>query len=259
MRKSRLLALILLAGTACARGQDFRFSIYRPHEIEKKAEDLADYLGTILGAGLIHSAEVQRTGDLQVGMRVISVFVPARYSEVSAGPLRDEEFFWFPLLHASIGLPGRLEILVRGTPLTMGHRPARGTVWILGGGLKIGVLQEPWSPHLSVAATYHCLAVPPAFEIGDAAVVSLRLAASLGSGPVSFYGTLGPDWCRLPVEIPRTGHGEYAQGWTHSYDRLGFVGALGVALRPIRFLVANLEYAAAKFSGFNAGITFGFR
>jgi|GEM_PF-4893682 len=242
-----------------AGAQDFRFGIYSPREIDAKAKDLADFLGTILGAGLVHTAKLHSAGGIDGGLRLVSVFIPAQYSEVQAGPLKDEEFFSLPLLHASVGLPGRLELMGRAMQLRLGNHPTRGNVSILGIGVKYGIFQAPLLPRLTAVASYHHLDAARKFEIRGAQCISLRMVVSHGSQLVGFYASLGPDWSRMKVAVPPGVYSSFPRGWTRDIDRFGFVGALGVSFSPWPVFSANLEYSAAKFSGFNAGLNFTFR
>ena len=258
----RKLFWLLLAASLTAKAvdaQDFRFSIYPPHEIEAKAGELADFLGTVLGGGLVHTAKLHGVGGFDAGIRVISVFVPSRYSEVPVGPLKDKEFIAVPMLHASLGLPGPFEVMVRGMQVTLGDKPTQGTVTIVGAGIKMGLLQNILLPRVTAIAAYHQLTVPETFELGKTRVISLRLAVSKGIPMFGFYGSFGLDWTNLEVSFPGTGVPPYEEGWSHSYDRVGFVGVFGITFSPLPFVTANLEYAAAKMSGFTAGLSISFR
>lgn len=259
MRKATVLLLGVLLCAGSVRAQDFRFSVYSPQEIEDKAGELADFLGTVLGAGLVHTAKLHGVPGFDAGVRLVSVFVPSRYADVEAGPLKDKEFVAVPLLHASLGLPGPFEVTVRGIQATFGDKPTRGTVSIFGAGLKVGLVRSLLLPKVSAIVAYHQLTVPESFEIGKTRVLSLRLAASKGLAIVGFYGSLGLDWCNMEVNIPASGNPPYPEGWNQAYDRVGFVGTFGITFSPFPFVVANLDYSAAKFSGFNAGLSISFR
>ncbi|HFE53357.1 MAG TPA: hypothetical protein ENK07_07925 [Bacteroidetes bacterium] len=246
-----------LLGVPELKAQNFDLHVYTPDELDAKANQVADFLGAVLPGGMYHTAKLHGIGGFDAGVRFISVFIPSEYKDAPAGPLAGKEFLAVPMLHASLGLPGPLEIMVRGISVTFGDEPTRGTVQVVGAALKWGLVQQLLLPRVTLIGAFHHLTVPETFDIGTTDVASVRIVVSKGLPFFGFYGGLGFDWTKMQVKLPESDL--YPLGFSATYNRTGANAAFGFTFSPFPFIKFNLDYSVAKFSGFNAGLTFSFR
>ncbi len=240
----RKLALVVLtAGVALAppnlRAQNFHVG---PEDVNQVLE----LFGSIAAGGTFHTADVHRVLGLDVGVRGVAVFVPDEYQARTQGPFEDVAFVGLPFLHASIGLPFRLEVMGRFFHFPLGEEPTRGGVTLAGVGLKYGLLRGPILPKVALMATYHTFMVPEEYSFGTVRTVSLKAVISKGVPFVTFYSGIGMDHTLLELDY---------QGVTGSYQATHVHGNVGITIKALPLVYANLDYMfAEKFAGFNLGL-----
>ncbi|MBC7185474.1 MAG: hypothetical protein H5U38_00415 [Calditrichaeota bacterium] len=196
--------------------------------------------------GTFHTADLHSILGLDVGVRGVAVFVPDKYKQLRGGPFEDVSFAGLPFVHASVGLPFRLEAMGRFFHFPLGEEPTRGGVTLAGVGLKFGLLQGPILPKVALMATYHAFFVPEEYSFGTVSTMSAKAVVSKGVPFVTFYSGIGVDRTSLDLDY---------NGITGSYSSTNVHGNVGLTIKPLPLLYANIDYMfAEEFSGFNVGV-----
>lgn len=221
MKKNLLAALLLLPSFAQAAPLDEFESRVRSEYIKPFALDL----GGLLGATGFHNGRALGFPGFELGV----VGAAQRRPDNDNRILRDAgvERFGLPLVHAAVGLPLKLDLVVHGVK-------AR-TLTVLGGGVRYGILKSgmltKFMPNIGVSV------------FGDAVnhddFNARHIGANLGIGwdlpIVQPYAGIGADWTRVAVETSRvagvSGQSAWARGarWT-----------VGADVTPFPFLKAKV-------------------
>lgn len=238
----RLLTTALAAGAvlASANLQAQNFDV-GPNDVDQ----VLKLFSSFSAGGTFHTADLHSFLGLDVGVRGVAVFVPDKYQQLKGGPFEDVNFVGLPFVHASIGLPFRLEAMGRFFHFPLGEDPTRGGVTLAGVGLKYGLLQGRLLPKVALMATYHAFSVPEEYSFGTVSTASLKAVISKGVPFITFYSGIGVD--RTALEL------DYG-GVNDSYSSTNVHANIGVTLKPLPLVYINADYMfAEEFSGFNIG------
>ncbi|MDZ7336906.1 MAG: hypothetical protein ONB30_00040 [candidate division KSB1 bacterium] len=238
-----LAVAVLVAGAMLAvphaRAQNFYVG---PQDVDQVLE----LFSSLSAGGTFHTADLHGILGLDVGLRGVAVFVPDEYKALRQGPFENVDFVGLPYVHASVGLPFRLEAMGRFFHYPLGEEPTRGGVTLAGVGLKYGLLQGPLLPKVALMVAYHAFFVPEEYSFGTVSTLSLKAVISKGVPFITFYSGVGVDRTSLELDY---------QGVTGSYASTNLHGNVGVTIRPLPLVYANIDYMfAEEFAGFNVGV-----
>ena len=238
----RLLVVVLAAGgvLASANLQAQNFNVG-----PKDVDQVLKLFSSFSAGGTFHTADLHGILGLDVGVRGVAVFVPDKYQQLKGGPFEEVDFVGLPFVHASVGLPFRLEAMGRFFHFPLGEDPTRGGVTLAGVGLKYGLLQGPILPKVALMATYHAFFVPEEYSFGTVSTMSLKAVISKGVPFITFYTGIGVDRTSLQLDY---------SGITGDYSSTNVHGNVGVTIKPLPLVYVNADYMfAQEFSGFNIG------
>src|SRR5262245_16708016 len=126
--------------------------------IDKQIEALLKLYNSLAGSGFVNTAELHNVGGIDLRLSFLGSPVPEQFRDIIPtikDPLEGVEFTSYGVLHGNIGLLPRVEIYGRFFSLPVQGEPKGGNVTLVGGGLKIGLLEDkPGSPALAIMGGY---------------------------------------------------------------------------------------------------------
>jgi len=224
MRRRMIVVLMLLAGSfssAKLEAQDFSESTIqtnyqelvqqrnRQNDFDKQIESIVKLFSSLVGSGFVNTASLHNIGGLDVGLRAVITAIPDEFKDIFQDnvpnvkdPLSGTDTVPFPFLHASLGLPGNLEITGKFFTVAVADRPD-GNVTLLGGALKYGLLRgNAGLPAITLLGGYQTVIVPNDYAFGNVSTFSLKGYISKGFLIATVYGGGGIDRTRLKLDIP---------------------------------------------------------
>ncbi|MBN2012342.1 hypothetical protein JW960_23635 [candidate division KSB1 bacterium] len=228
--------------------------------MENAVNPLLDLFGFTAGGGLYNTADVHGVLGFDVGIKLTGMMVGDEQkptlvgmpSGLQNGPLGNESVVPVPVLQASVGLVGNLEVIGRYFTFPIGkENSANGNVTLLGIGAKYGLIQVFGLPKVAVVGAYHRLTVPEDFHFEGVNNMSLALVASYSFPALAtIYGGAGIDYSSLTVKLPDP----YPQ--LDAFTKQNFRGNVGMKFTPIPLvpLFVNIDYNFGVVKGLSAGL-----
>jgi len=261
-----IIALLILGVfVPTTQAQYFRFNNIQAdgnqtqkQRAELSVEAILKMFGTMVGSGQYQTAEMHSLLGFDVGMRGVLTTVPSEFEDLPVF-LGDGEV-GLAFLHASLGLPGKLELFGRFFYLPLGAEsdPAnlapqnaadsRGGVTLIGGGLKYGLVQMPGTPKIMLMGTYHQLLVPDEFDFGNVGTLSLNAVISHSLAVLSIYAGAGVDITNLTVNDDSP----LLPG--QSFTENGFKYTLGAKASVLPFVHISGAMNFGEFTSFDLGL-----
>lgn len=249
--------------TTTARAQNFDLDRYDPNALDEAVEPILKFFGALGGSGFVNTAKLHAFGGFDIGLRVVGAVVPDEFSglllpsrtgEQIGGPFAEENVLALPFLTASLGLFGNLEVLARYFTFPLGDEPTDGTVTLVGGGVKYGLLQTGMIPKLTVIGAYQALIVPDEFDFGTVKIASLKAFASKDFLILTVYGGGGLDKTFLTLDIQ-----DLPPDFDRDYDATHTHWTLGATATVFPFVRVNGEFSFGEFDSFTIGASVSIR
>lgn len=235
-----------------------------PQEIEKANSNLndavdpiIDLFGFITGGGLYNTADMHGVLGFDAGIKLVAMrvgddqlpFLDGLEQELQEGPLQGESVIPIPMLHASVGVLPRLELMGRFITYPMGDEESEdGNITLLGVGAKFGLLQTFGLPKVAVVGAYHYLSVPESFDFGSINAISGALVVSHSFAIASVYAGAGVDYTTLELDLPDPIPDP------DPFNKTNFRGNVGLRFNPIPFMYLNIDYNFGAVEGLSAGL-----
>lgn len=271
MKKTLLICLAMLVSFTLfdgsqskVRAQNFDLSIYNANDLDDAVEPILKFFGSIGGAGFVNTANLHDFGGFDVGVRVVGVVIPDEFSGLEflvpdqnlspTSPFKDENVLGFPFLTASLGLFGNLEVMARCFHYPLGDDPERGSVTLLGGGIKYGLLQTGLIPKITVIGAYQALMVPDEFDFGTVKIASLKAFASQDFLLFTIYGGGGVDKTFLTIDVEGL-----PDDFDTDFDATNTHGTVGLRATVFPLVHVNGEYNFGTFNSFTIGASVSLR
>lgn len=229
-------------------------SAYAESQLDEAVEPVIKLFGNLAGGGFVNTADLHGMAGFEIGVRGNLSLVPEEYKDF--GPLKDVDVVGLPLLQASVGLPGNVELTGRFFSMAVSDE-TDGNVTLVGALVKYGIFQQPLLPKISVVAGYHALITPDEYDFGTFNVISLKGYVSHNFLVFTVYGGGGIDRASSTIKIPDSAN--YPVGIEKSYSETGANGSVGLTVSPLPFFKANADYSFGSFNSVSLGLSFSFR
>lgn len=228
--------------------------------LDKEVQPVLKAFSSITGQGFFTSANLHGMGGFEIGVHGVGAIIP---TEDQLKVFNDIDMVGLPMIHASLGLPGNLELTARAFSYKTGD-PVEGNITILGGGIKYGLVQLPALPKISVLFGYHALIPPEEFQFNTVRTLSFKGIISHNFLIFSLYGGAGIDMTKFEINVPKDQIPTskkilYPDGFAKDYDGSYFQGAVGLVISPIPFFRVNAAYNFGAYNGVDLGLAFSFR
>ena len=253
-----LIAAMMALMAVAAYAQDNNWisdqdpSALQQDEIDKQIEALLELYNSLAGAGFVNTAELHQIGGIDVRLSFLGSPVPEQFRDIIPtvkDPLEGVEFTSFGVLHGNLGVLPRLEVYGRFFTLPVQGEPKGGNVTLVGGGVKVGLLEDkPGSPALAIMGGYQSVLVPDNFDFGSVSTWSLKAFISKSLPVVTLYAGGGADRTDLILTVPGL-----PPQIDESYRKLSPQGTAGVTFKFIPFVKINAEANYSTFWSFAAG------
>ena len=226
--------------------------------LNNSVDPLLDMFGFLTGGGLYNTADVHSILGFDVGIKLTAMqvgddqtpFLPGLDAEYQEGPLGDNNIVPLPMLHASLGLIGNIEVMGRFFSYPMGEEgSAEGNITLIGVGAKYGLLQVMGLPKIALVGAYHYLTTPDDFHFGDVNNISAAVVVSYSIPTFTFYGGAGIDYTKLSIDLP--------DPWPDPdpMNKQNFRGNVGLKFSPpLLPIFVNADYNFGAIKGFSAGL-----
>ncbi|MCA9732565.1 MAG: hypothetical protein H6696_19665 [Deferribacteres bacterium] len=247
-------ACFLLFATPQINAQEMdNLSQYAEDQLDNAVEPVIKLFGNLAGGGFVNTADLHGLAGFEVGVRGNITLVPDKYKDF--GPLKGVDVVGLPLLQASVGLPGNLELTGRFFSMAVSDE-TDGNVTLVGALVKYGLFQQPLLPKISVVAGYHALITPDKYDFGTFNVISLKGYVSHNFLIFTLYGGGGIDRASSTIKFTEV---NTQTDFEKSYAQTGANGSVGLTISPIPFFKANADYSFGSFNRVSLGLSFSFR
>jgi len=271
MRKQFVAILMMFAGgflftnleaqdfskqTIQGNAQALRQQQIQQNDFDEQIESILKYFSSLVGTGFVHTAALHQIAGFDVGLRGVITVVPDELKNIVpkgtpnvTDPLTGHnDAIPVPFLHASLGLPGNLEIMGKFFTVSVADKPG-SNVTLLGGALKYGLLQGNIAlPAITLLGGFQTLIVPDEYAFGNVSTFSLKGYISKGFTIATVYGGLGLDFTRLKLDIP--GFPDLNKTYDVTYPN----GVVGLTITPFPLVRVNADYNFGALKNISLGI-----
>ncbi len=268
MRRQMLVVLMLLVGSFSftnLEAQDFSKPTIQGNyqavvqkqitqdDFDKQIESIVKLFSSLVGSGFVNTASLHNIGGLDIGLRAVITAIPDEFKDIVPDnvpnvkdPLTGTNTVPFPFLHASLGLPGNLEITGKFFTVSVADRPD-GNVTLLGGGLKYGLLRGNAAlPAITLLGGYQTVIVPDEYAFGNVSTFSLKGYISKGFLIATLYGGGGIDRTNLKIDIP----GLITRDYEVTYPSF----TVGATITPFPLVKVNADYNHGELKNITVGV-----
>lgn len=270
MRRQMLVVLMLLVGSFSFTNldaQDFSKPTIQGNyqavvqkqitqdDFDKQIESIVKLFSSLVGSGFVNTAALHNVGGLDIGLRAVITAIPDEFKDIVPDnvpnvkdPLTGTNTVPFPFLHASLGLPGNLEITGKFFTVSVADRPD-GNVTLLGGAVKYGLLRgNAGLPAITLLGGYQTVMVPDDYAFGNVSTFSLKGYISKGFLIATVYGGGGIDRTNLKLEIP--GFPELNKDYEVTYPNF----IVGATITPFPLVKVNADYNHGEIKNITVGV-----
>lgn len=275
MRKPIIMVLMLLMGSFSftkLEAQDFskptiqtNYQVLvqqrnRQDDFDKQIESIVKLFSSLVGSGFVNTAALHNIGGLDVGVRAVITAIPDEFKDIVPDnvpnvkdPLSGTDTVPFPFLHASLGLPGNLEITGKFFTVSVADKP-NSNVTLLGGALKYGLLRgNAGLPAITLLGGYQTVLVPDDYAFGNVSTFSLKGYISKGFVIATLYGGGGIDRTHLKLDIP--GFPDLNKDYEVTYPTF----TVGATITPFPFVKVNADYNHGELKNITVGAAISIR
>jgi hypothetical protein len=224
-------------------------------DFDKQIESIVKLFSSLVGSGFVNTAALHNVGGLDIGLRAVITAIPDEFKDIVPDnvpnvkdPLTGTNTVPFPFLHASLGLPGNLEITGKFFTVSVADRPD-GNVTLLGGAVKYGLLRgNAGLPAITLLGGYQTVMVPDDYAFGNVSTFSLKGYISKGFLIATVYGGGGIDRTNLKLEIP--GFPELNKDYEVTYPNF----IVGATITPFPLVKVNADYNHGEIKNITVGV-----
>lgn len=229
-------------------------------DFDKQIESIVKLFSSLVGSGFVSTASLHNVGGLDVGLRAVITAIPDEFKDIVPDnvpnvkdPLSGTDTVPFPFLHASLGLPGNLEVTGKFFTVSVADKP-NSNVTLLGGALKYGLLRGNAAlPAITLLGGYQTVIVPDDYAFGNVSTFSLKGFISKSFVIATLYGGGGIDRTRLKLEIP--GFPDLNKEYEVTYPSF----TVGAAITPFPLLRVNADYNHGELKNISVGAAISIR
>jgi len=275
MRKQNIVIMMLLVGSFAftkLEAQDFSERTIQGNsdavaqkkiqqdDFDKQIESIVKLFSSLVGSGFVNTAALHNIGGLDVGLRAVITAIPDEFKDIVPDnvpnvkdPLSGTDTVPFPFLHASLGLPGNLEVTGKFFTVSVADKP-NSNVTLIGGAVKYGLLRGNAAlPAITLLGGYQTVLVPEDYAFGNVSTFSLKGYISKGFLIATFYGGGGIDRTRLKLDIPGF------PGLNKTYEVTYPSFTVGATITPFPLLRVNADYNHGELKNITVGAAISIR
>lgn len=269
MRKPMIVVLMLLIGgflcTDAVQAQDFsKTTIQKNYQTLKAANRTDDFddqieaivklFSALVGSGAVNTASLHHVGGFDIGARAVIGDIPEEFKDIAGdvpnvtNPLSGANTIPFPFLHASVGLPGNLELMGKFFTVSIADKP-NSNVTLIGGAVKYGLLRGTMAtPAVTLLGGYQTLLVPDEYAFGNVSTFSLKGYISKGFVIATVYAGGGIERTSLKLDIPD--FPDLNKDYNVTYPS----GTVGLAITPFPLVKVNADYNFGEVKNISVGV-----
>jgi hypothetical protein len=225
-------------------------------EFDDQIKSIVKLFSSLVGSGFVNTASLHKIGGLDVGARGVITAIPDEFKSIVpddikrkygvTDPLSGTKTVPIPFLHASLGLPGNLEIMGKFISFKVADKPD-GNITLLGGAVKYGLLRgNAGLPAITLLGGYQTVIVPQDYAFGNVSTFSLKGYISKSFLIATLYGGGGIDRTNLKIDIP----GLITRDYEVTYPSF----TVGATITPFPLVKVNADYNHGEVKNITVGV-----